>query len=174
MSQITPRSFLYAIALGSNRAGRMAASPRAMLGAALDALDGGPLTLLDASTIIDSAAIGPSHRRYANCAALVASPLLPDALLAELHAIEARFGRQRFRRWGARTLDLDLILWSEGSFADANVLVPHPAFRERAFVLEPLARIAPDWHDPVTGQSIRQLLARVKGAKPVDRFGASH
>jgi 2-amino-4-hydroxy-6-hydroxymethyldihydropteridine diphosphokinase len=161
-------SFLYAIAIGSNRAGRAGGTPRAMVAAALEALDDGPLRLLDASPIITTAPLGPSRRRYANCAALVASTAMPDAVLAQLHRIEAAFGRQRRRHWGERALDLDLILWSEGSFAEGGAIVPHPAFRARAFVLAPLARIAPEWCDPVTGLSIRHLLARNARAKPVD------
>jgi 2-amino-4-hydroxy-6-hydroxymethyldihydropteridine diphosphokinase len=167
-------SYLYAIGIGSNRAGPGGSAPRDVVAAALDALDDGPLRLLDAGPVITSAPLGPSRRRYANSVALVASRALPDEVLATLHGIEADFGRKRRRDWGERTLDLDLILWSEGSFASNGTIVPHPEFRERGFVLTPLARIAPDWHDPVTGLSIRHLLARLNRAKPVDRFGARH
>jgi 2-amino-4-hydroxy-6-hydroxymethyldihydropteridine diphosphokinase len=167
-------SFLYAIAIGSNRGGRGAATPRAMVALALEALDQGDLSLLDASPLIDSAPQGPRARRYANCAALVASRLAPDALLDQLHGIEADLGRTRRLHWGPRCIDLDLILWSEGSFASGGVIVPHPGFRSRAFVLEPLKCIAPEWHDPVTGLSIRQLAARQSRAKPVDRSAAPH
>ncbi len=167
-------SYLYAVGIGSNRAGRAGRTPAALVTAALAALDDAPLTLLDASPVITTAPLGPSRRRYANCVALVASALLPDELLEELHAIEAAFGRKRARDWGERTLDLDLILWSEGSFVSGGAVVPHPEFRSRAFVLAPLARIAPDWHDPLTGLSVRHLLARYTRAKPVDRSGARH
>ena len=168
------RSFLYAVALGSNRGGRVAATPRGMIGAALDALDIGPLSLLDASPLIDSAPLGPSARRYVNCAALVASALAPDALLEKLHEIEAALGRKRHARWGPRVIDLDLILWSEGSFVGGGGVVPHPAFRTRDFVLRPLCAIAPEWHDPVSGHTMRQLRARLARAKPVDRSRAPH
>jgi len=167
-------SYLYAIGLGSNRAGRAGRTPVAMLAAGLDTLDHDPLRLLDAAPISASKPVGPSRRSYANCVALVASRELPDAVLARLHEIEADFGRKRYRRWGERALDLDLILWSEGSFASNGAIVPHPEFRNRTFVLAPLSRIAPDWCDPVTGLSVRQLLARLTHAKPVDRFGAPH
>jgi 2-amino-4-hydroxy-6-hydroxymethyldihydropteridine diphosphokinase len=171
---ITARSFLYAVGIGSNRAGRHGSTPAQIVAAALNALDDNPLSLLDAGPIVHSAPIGPSSRRYANCAALIASPLMPDDMLELLHNIEARFGRKRHQRWGARSLDLDLILWSEGSFAADGLTIPHPAFRDRDFVLGPLAQIAPEWHDPLTGLSIRQLLARLQRAKPVDRFAAPH
>ncbi|NJS13358.1 MAG: 2-amino-4-hydroxy-6-hydroxymethyldihydropteridine diphosphokinase [Sphingopyxis sp.] len=165
-------SYLYAIGIGSNRAGLGGRSPAKIVAAALEALDDGPLRLLDAGPAVISAPLGPSRRCYANCVALMASQALPDDVLAYLHAVEDDFGRKRRRVWGERTLDLDLILWSEGSFASNSTVVPHPEFRNRGFVLAPLARIAPDWHDPVTGLSVRQLLARFNRAKPVDRFGA--
>lgn len=164
-------SFLYAVALGSNKGGKAAATPRGMLTAALAALDDGPLALLDASQIVQTRPLGPRARSYVNCAALVASRLAPDAVLERLHVIEDMLGRRRHQRWGPRAIDLDLILWSEGSFAGDDIVVPHPAFRARPFVLEPLLTIAPEWHDPVTGLSIRQLSARQRRAKPVDRQG---
>jgi 2-amino-4-hydroxy-6-hydroxymethyldihydropteridine diphosphokinase len=66
-------------------------------------------------------------------------------------------------------LDLDIILWSEGAWEGRGLVIPHPAFRGRRFVLEPLAEIAPGWRDPLTSATIRQLLARLGRAKPVDR-----
>lgn len=167
-------SFLYAIALGSNRGGRAAATPRGMVMAALDALDGGALSLLDVSPLLQSAPLGPRARRYVNCAALIASRLQPVAVLDRLHEVEAQLGRKRHLRWGARAIDLDLILWSEGSFVADGAVVPHSGFRTRDFVLRPLVAIAPDWHDPVSGLSVRQLAARHARAKPVDRHGAAH
>jgi 2-amino-4-hydroxy-6-hydroxymethyldihydropteridine diphosphokinase len=164
-------SYLYAVALGSNRAARAGRSPHAMIDAALAALDDAPLTLLDASPIMMTPALGPSQRRYANGVALVASPKTPDFVMQRLHLIEESLGRRRQRRWGPRSIDLDLILWSEGSFADRALVVPHPEFRHRGFVLAPLAKIAPEWTDPLTGLSVRQLHARLLQRKPVDRSG---
>jgi 2-amino-4-hydroxy-6-hydroxymethyldihydropteridine diphosphokinase len=81
----------------------------------------------------------------------------------QLQSIEARFGRRRRgQRWRARVLDLDIVLWSGGAWASPGLIVPHVAFRERLFVLGPAAKIAGDWRDPVTGLSLRQLLARLK------------
>lgn len=172
MTPPVAHSFLYAVALGSNRGGKGAATPRRMIAAALDQLDGGALSLLDASPVIESQPLGPRARAYANCAALIASRLFPDELLGRLHAIEAALGRKRHLRWGPRAIDLDLILWSEGSFAGDTAIVPHPAFRDRAFVLGPLTHVAPEWHDPVSGLSMRQLFVRLNRAKPVDRYSA--
>ena len=66
-------------------------------------------------------------------------------------------------------LDLDIILWSEGAWAGPGLVVPHPAFRSRRFVLEPLAELAADWRDPVTGLTVRQLLAHLRAATPIGR-----
>jgi 2-amino-4-hydroxy-6-hydroxymethyldihydropteridine diphosphokinase len=93
----------------------------------------------------------------------------PPELLAALKAVEKEFGRRRGRRWGPRVLDLDIILWSGGAWAGGSLVVPHPAFRTRRFVLEPLAELVPDWRDPVTGLAVRHLLARARAAAPVDR-----
>jgi len=152
----------YAIALGSNRRSRHG-SPAATLRAALMAIGG----VKAVSKIRTSLALGPAGRSFANAAAIVESPLAPDALLAELKAIERAFGRRPGRRWGPRVLDLDIILWSEGAWAGPGPIVPHPAFRARAFVLQPLAEIAPAWRDPVSGATMRQLLARLTTPRPV-------
>jgi 2-amino-4-hydroxy-6-hydroxymethyldihydropteridine diphosphokinase len=156
---------LYAIGIGSNRplSGQM--GPRAIVHAAMVALDLPPLSVLRRSPVITSRPIGPSQRSYANAAILVASPLPPLAMLARMQEAEAWFHRRRFRRWGDRTLDLDLLLWSGGKVSHRRLEIPHKAMRERAFVLEPLRAILPRWRDPVSGYSIAQLTARLKKAK---------
>lgn len=153
----------YAIAIGSNVRGRHGA-PQAAVRAALALL--APVA---ASPIVASAAMGPSRRRYANAVAIVESGETPDALLRRLKRIERDFGRRRGRRWGARVLDLDIVLWSGGAWAGPGLSVPHIGFRERAFVLAPLAAIAPGWRDPVTGRTVRQLLARLTRRRAVPR-----
>jgi 2-amino-4-hydroxy-6-hydroxymethyldihydropteridine diphosphokinase len=135
------------------------------------ALDKPPLKVCATSPVIGSAPLGPSLRRYANAAAIVETSLSPPALLAHLKALERAFGRRNGQRWGARTLDLDIILWSAGRWDERGLHVPHKAFRQRAFVLSSLARIAPLWRDPVTGLRVRYLLARMGRSKPVDRIG---
>ena len=78
-------------------------------------------------------------------------------------ALEPRV-RQDERGWFTRTLDLDLILYDDAIIDEApSLIVPHPRFRERRFVLGPLAEIAPDWHDPVTGKTVEELLRLVSG-----------
>jgi 2-amino-4-hydroxy-6-hydroxymethyldihydropteridine diphosphokinase len=87
--------------------------------------------------------------------------LEPLPLLEQLLAIERRFGRQRGERWGPRSLDLDVLLYGDQRVDTERLQIPHPRMRERAFVLVPLAEIAPDWIEPVTGLTIAALRAAV-------------
>ncbi|BAK65777.1 2-amino-4-hydroxy-6-hydroxymethyldihydropteridine pyrophosphokinase [Sphingobium sp. SYK-6] len=165
------RGHVYAIGIGSNRPLRARLGPPAIVKAAFEALDVAPLRLVARSPVIASRPIGPSARTYANAAALVAAPLEPLAMLDMLQAIERRFHRRRQRRWGARTLDLDLLLWSGGAVRHKRLTIPHAALAQRDFVLRPLRAIAPHWRDPRSGRSIAQLAARLSRPKPVDRKG---
>jgi 2-amino-4-hydroxy-6-hydroxymethyldihydropteridine diphosphokinase len=152
----------YLIALGSNVAHPRHGPPPRVLRAALAALDADGLTLIAAAPIIASAPLGPSRRRYANGAALIETALAPLALLDRLQAIEAAFGRtRRGQRWGARTLDLDVVLWSGGLWQDHRLTIPHPEYRRRLFVLGPASRIAADWRDPKTGLCVKHAHARL-------------
>ena len=155
----------YAIALGSNRRSRHG-SPEETLRAALRAL-----TPVAVSTVRNTPAMGPAGRSFANAVALVESPLAPDEMLDRLKGMEREFGRRAGMRWGPRVLDLDIVLWSGGAWGGAPI-VPHPEFRARAFVLQPLAEIAPDWRDPLTGLTIRHLLARLTRPRPGHRGDA--
>ena len=92
--------------------------------------------------------------------ALIESQFLPPDMLAALKGIEREFGRRSGRRWGARVLDLDIADWSGGRWHSRGLTVPHPAVERRAFVLEPLATIAPGWR--VRGSlTARQLAHRL-------------
>ena len=131
--------------------------------AALDALR--PLIPdLRASTFHDTAPVGvPSPQsRYLNAAAVGTTGLPARALLDALLAIEQRFGRERTGQNAPRTLDLDLILYGREVIDEPGLVVPHPRFRDRRFVLEPLNEIAPEWIDPVTGRTVGQLLAGLR------------
>ena len=84
--------------------------------------------------------------RFINACIEIDTPLDPHALLFVLHKVEQKFGRERAkeRRWGPRTLDLDLIAYDDASIDQVELTLPHPRLFERAFVLVPLAEIAPD------------------------------
>jgi 2-amino-4-hydroxy-6-hydroxymethyldihydropteridine diphosphokinase len=151
----------YALALGSNRRSRRGSPTETLAAAAAE------LGVERLSRIRQTTAVGPAGRGFANAAGILRSPLDPLELLDELKALEGSFGRRRGRRWGPRVLDLDIILWSDGSWVGPGLVVPHPEFRRRSFVLDPLAEIAPGWRDPVTGLTVRHLLARLRRAAPL-------
>ena len=95
--------------------------------------------------------------RFLNAAAVGRTSLSARELLDTLLDVEQRFGRERPHPGAARTLDLDLILYGERVIEEEGLIVPHPRFRERSFVLEPLAEVAAEWMDPVTGKTIEEL-----------------
>jgi 2-amino-4-hydroxy-6-hydroxymethyldihydropteridine diphosphokinase len=97
---------------------------------------------------------------FINAVALIETELTPHALLEELLGIERRFARVRGVKNGPRTLDLDILLYGDESYADDTLTIPHPRMHERAFVLVPLAEIAPDAVVPGVGP-VRELAARV-------------
>jgi 2-amino-4-hydroxy-6-hydroxymethyldihydropteridine diphosphokinase len=99
---------------------------------------------------------------FLNMAAVATTTLDAAAVLDQLQAIERERGRERPFANAPRTLDLDLILHGETIVETPGLAVPHPRFRARAFVLEPLAEIAPDMRDPVTGLTVLQLWQRAK------------
>lgn len=155
----------YAIAIGSNRPHHRHGDPARVVEAAIGAL--GALGKVEArSRVHRTLALGPAGRGFANAVALLTTELPPAPLLQRLKELERRFGRRGGRRWGARVLDLDVILWSEGAWADGGLTIPHPEFRKRRFVLAPLAEVASRARDPLTGRSVRQLLHAVDRRRP--------
>ena len=122
------------------------------------------------SRVIETPPLGPSRRRYANAAAVLETSLDPPELLDLLQDIESTFGRRRRgARWGARVLDLDIVLWSGGMWRSGGLAIPHPQFRRRAFVLGPAMAIARQWRDPVGGLTLAQLHARLTRPRPLPR-----
>ncbi|MEB3288365.1 MAG: 2-amino-4-hydroxy-6-hydroxymethyldihydropteridine diphosphokinase [Leptolyngbya sp.] len=154
-----------AIALGSNLG-----ESGQVIAAALQRLETLEETVVTArSSLYQTAPVGPPQPDYLNACALVETRLSPQGLMAQLLAIEADFGRIRQERWGPRILDLDLILYADQVVNEPDLQLPHPRFRERAFVLVPLAEIAPHWVDPVTGQTLLNLCNALDraGVKPL-------
>jgi 2-amino-4-hydroxy-6-hydroxymethyldihydropteridine diphosphokinase len=142
-----------AIALGSNLGDR-----RAHLDYAIDAL-ALDLTDITRSSVIESTpvGVGDEHGPYLNAVVVGFTTLSARDLLDRLLEIEEERGRQRPYPQAPRTLDLDLILYGDAVIQEDGLSVPHPRFRERAFVLQPLAEIAPDMRDPITAQAVGDL-----------------
>lgn len=144
-----------AIALGSNLGDRGAALAFAVT--RLSAI----LSNVTISDIIETWPEGPGTETqdlYLNAVAVGDTDLSPRQLLDALLAIEQAFGRERPFTNAARTLDLDLVLFGDDIVVEPGLEVPHPRFRERFFVLGPLAEIASDMRDPVSGLRVSELL----------------
>ncbi|WP_265499249.1 2-amino-4-hydroxy-6-hydroxymethyldihydropteridine diphosphokinase [Paracoccus beibuensis] len=159
--------------------------PRATLRAALNILHSGPGISISALSRFWRTPAVPtgSGPDFVNAAATIRTDLPPDEVLAHLHRIEAEFGRDRSGgRWSARSLDLDLVAmddrilpnadhlrrWmgldpqAQRTLAPDRLILPHPRLQDRAFVLAPLAEIAPGWRHPLTGQSVSDMLAALR------------
>lgn len=176
------------IALGANlplQNENAADGPGATLDAALQRLEAEAGEAPVVSAFYRTPAFPPrSGPDFVNAAALLRMPGPPEAVLAQLHIIEAEFGRSRETRWGARTLDLDLLAIGDTVLPDADeharwrklnpheaqqkapdqLILPHPRMQERAFVLVPLADVAPEWRHPLLGQTVREMLAALPEA----------
>lgn len=143
-----------AIALGSNLGDSFT-----ILTDALKILDQTPgITLQASSSWYQTQPVGPPQPDYLNGCALLDVELMPQELLETLLKTEAKFGRVRQGRNEPRTLDLDLLLFDDLILNIPNLQLPHPRMRERAFVLVPLAEIAPNWIEPISGKAIAQLV----------------
>ena len=158
---MTPR-VLACIGLGANLG-----DATATVQAALQALDALPHTrLLKASRLYRTPAWGKTDQpAFVNAAAVLETELDARALLDAMLGIERDHGRERLdgQRWGARTLDLDLLLYGEDVIDEPGLHVPHPHLHERAFALVPLVEIAPDLVIPGHGRASDLVAAMVTG-----------
>jgi len=156
--------------------------PSVTLRQAIDALERQGVVIRRVSRFFETpcfpAGAGPD---YVNAAALIQTDLDPNGLLELLHRVEHEFGRAREQRWGMRTLDLDLVCWEDlvlpdqaeykrwlnlaadqqSQVAPDQLIVPHPRLQDRAFVLVPMADIAPDWRHPVLDLTVTEMIARL-------------
>ena len=137
------------IALGANLG-----DPAATVNAAFAALDQLPESrLLAKSALYRTAPVGIANQpEFVNAAALIDTTLAPETLLDALLGIEQAFGRVRAERNGPRTLDLDILLYDDLTLATPRLTLPHPRLHLRAFVLQPLADLAPDLAIPGRGR----------------------
>ena len=167
------------LALGANLGDR-AATLRAALDE-LDATEG--LALQGVSPLVETDPVGgPDQPDYLNLVAVFRATLSPAELLAACHAVEQRHGRERVVRWGARTLDVDVIAYgrpgspSEVVSADADLTLPHPRAHERAFVLSPWSQLQPDAELRLPSgevRAVRDLLAAAADREGVRPAGTS-
>jgi 2-amino-4-hydroxy-6-hydroxymethyldihydropteridine diphosphokinase len=149
-----------AIALGSNLGDRRAHLEYAIDALRLDLRDVSVSSFLETIPV----GVGAEHGAYLNAAIVGHTQLSARVLMERLLEIEEERGRARPYPQAPRTLDLDLVLYGDEIIEEDGLSVPHPRFREREFVLRPLAEIAPEMIDPITGQPILDLLNRRSGA----------
>jgi 2-amino-4-hydroxy-6-hydroxymethyldihydropteridine diphosphokinase len=153
------------LGIGSNLGDR-----RASIEAALARLAALPHTrVVTVSSLIETDPVGVTDQpRFLNAVACLETDLAPHYLLVELQSIEDQLGRVRTRRWGPRTIDLDILLYDELVIETDELTIPHPRMAERRFVLAPLAEVAPEARHPVLGRSAAQLLAALENKSGVE------
>lgn len=152
------------IALGANLPSARYGPPRATLAAALDMLEREGIAVTARSGWYESAPVPASDQPwFVNAVAAVATGWAPAVLMQHLHDVEAELGRVRSdARNAPRAADLDLIAYGDWvSGPDDWPVLPHPRMAERAFVLQPLAEVAPDWRHPATGEAVTELIRRL-------------
>jgi len=160
------------VGLGSNLAAPGLQSSQDVLENAVKSLKMRGVSLLRCSSWFRSAPVPVSDQPwFLNGVAVVATDLAPQRLLATLHEVEAEYSRVRSVRNASRTLDLDLLAYGARVIDEPEGLkLPHPRLAERAFVLEPLVEVAPDWRHPITGLTATEMLARLPAGQVVERL----
>lgn len=156
------------IALGSNLGDRELNLLRAV--AEIGKLPSGKVTGL--SPFYETSPVGVTDQPFfCNAVLRLATGQTPLELLRSLQQIENEiFKRKRDRHWGARTIDLDLLLYGDVVMESAELMLPHPRLAERRFVLQPLCDLAPQLLHPLLGQTMTQLLAGLRSTEKVTRI----
>lgn len=152
---------LCAIALGSNLSSEIGDSEKIVRSAIVQLSSFSEIEIIRVSCWYRTKAItlpnSPPQPDYINGCAVLKTSLQPLQLLQVLFHTEQMFGRERRERWGARTLDLDLLLYGDRQIDTTELVIPHPRMCDRAFVLLPLAEIASDWIHPISSVAIGNL-----------------
>ncbi len=135
-----------------------------LLQSALDALSQPDLALRRVSSVYETEPIGLREQRwFLNLVAEFETDLFPRQLLHRMQRVEKQLGRKRVVQNGPRSIDIDILLYGSFVMKTEELEIPHPRYRERKFTLAPLAELQPDLRDPVTGQSMSELLAALRG-----------
>lgn len=153
------------IALGSNMGRRMANLRRALT----LLRNGGGVRLVRMSKVYETSPVGPRQRDFLNATIRIETDLSPRALLLRLQEVERAIGRTRIKRksgqkWGPRPIDLDILFYGKVRVKLRGLTIPHPRYRERKFVLKPLADIAGTFVPPGSKRSVAQMVARLTDA----------
>jgi 2-amino-4-hydroxy-6-hydroxymethyldihydropteridine diphosphokinase len=155
------RATAVAFSLGSNIGDRRLMLRRA-IAALREVVTVGRISSLYETSPVDAP---PGSPDFLNIAVTALSRLAPHELLGATQAIEASLGRRRSVRNASRPIDIDLVFSGSQLVRDADLVLPHPRFRERSFVLLPLSEIARGWIDPVTGRAVERLAGRGEARK---------
>ena len=157
------------IAIGANLPHPLHGTPRATCESAIIALKRPNIAKIECSRWYESAPIPASDQPwYVNGVARLWTDLDATQLMTLLHEVEAEFGRTRGLANAARVLDLDLLAYGQTVSKPGDwPVLPHPRLAERAFVLLPLAELAPDWRHPTLGRTARELAAALPGDQPI-------
>ena len=124
------------------------------------------------SALYRSAPVGYTNQPdFLNLVYAGETPLAPDSLLAEVQQIEHALGRVRSFRDGPRTIDIDVLAYGELVLDTPELTIPHPRMARRAFVLVPLAEIAPEWRHPILRKTARELLTEAGPLERIERVG---
>lgn len=142
--------------------------------AAMESLEKKSIKILAKSPIYETEPVGFADQpNFLNMVIQIATDLSAEELLMETMGIEKEQHRVRVKRWGPRTLDLDILFFGDQVIDEPHLLVPHPRASERAFIVLPLKDIAPDFIHPVLGVSIQELAKNVPGKEGVKKWKES-